>query len=385
MTLKLDLGAGGVSPEGFIPLGHAHGSEIFPLPYADNSADVIRASHCLEHFPHRQVDDVVREWVRVLKPGGVLRIAVPDFKAIAEKYLAGEAIPTEAYVMGGQIAPDDHHAALFDRDRLRHALAGAGLTLLRPWQSELEDGAALPISLNIEGTKPFMPEIRVSGAMSVPRLGFMDNFFCAMEAMIPCNVKMRKHGGAFWGQSMTKVMERILEEDDPDAILTLDYDSVFLPRHLAHVMQLMMCHPEADAIAPIQSSRHLSTALFTYYGTDGENAPKVPLAEFAGDLTRVPTAHFGLTLIRAKALRRLPKPWFHSVPSPAGDWNDGHVDEDIAFWRKWEQAGNTLFLANRVAIGHAELMVRWPGEDLQVFFQSMTEFNASGVPEGVWQ
>jgi hypothetical protein len=38
---KLDLGAGPQSPEGFLPMGNAHGSQIFPLPaFADNSVDV---------------------------------------------------------------------------------------------------------------------------------------------------------------------------------------------------------------------------------------------------------------------------------------------------------------------------------------------------------
>jgi hypothetical protein len=37
-------------------LGRPHGSEIYPLAnFADNSVDEVRASHCLEHFPHRQV------------------------------------------------------------------------------------------------------------------------------------------------------------------------------------------------------------------------------------------------------------------------------------------------------------------------------------------
>lgn len=384
--IRLDLGAGPISPEGFTPLGRAHGSEIFPLPYGDGTVSEIRASHVLEHFPHRQLADVIKDWVRALKPGGSLRVAVPDFKVIAEKYLSGEALPAESYVMGGQVDGDDFHRAMFDRDKLRTLFANAGLVLVRPWTSELDDCAAYPISLNLEGSKPFMDEIKVSGAMSVPRLGFMNNFFCAMESMIPCGIKMRKHGGAFWGQSMTKVFERILEDDDPDAILTLDYDSVMRPRHVATLMQLMMLHPEADAIAPVQSSRHLKTALFTVHGDDGENMPKVALSEFAGDLTQVPTAHFGLTLIRASKLRAMPKPWFHSIPSPSGDWNDGHVDEDIQFWRNWEKAGNTLFLANRVAIGHMELSIRWPGEDLQVLHQPITEWDETGEPPAeVWK
>jgi hypothetical protein len=66
---------------------------------------------------------------------------------------------------------------MFDRDKLRKLLAGAGLVLTRPWVSEIDDCAAYPISLNLEARKPHVPELTVSGAMSVPRLGFMDNLF----------------------------------------------------------------------------------------------------------------------------------------------------------------------------------------------------------------
>jgi predicted SAM-dependent methyltransferase len=386
-VIKLDLGAGEIVRPGFIPLGRDHGTEIFPLPYADGTVDSITASHVLEHFPHGQIEAVIRDWVRALKKGGLLRIAVPDFKKIAEGYLKGEHQPTESYLMGGQTDANDFHKALFDRDRLRQVLASAGLVILRPWESEIDDCAKYPISLNIEGRKPHMPEIKVSGAMSVPRLGFMDNMFSAIEAVIPCSVKFRKHGGAFWGQSLTSVMERILAEDDADCILTLDYDSIFSPKHLAHLMQLMMLHPEIDALAPIQSSRHQKTTLFTMKGGKAdENRSTITREEFRPDTTPVSTAHFGLTLIRTAKLRTLPKPWFHSVPSQSGEWHegDGHIDEDIQFWRKWEDAGNSLHLANRVVIGHAELMVRWPDINLEVFYQSMNDWQKDGVPEGVW-
>jgi hypothetical protein len=384
--IRLDLGAGSVSPPGFIPVGRGHGSEIFPLPYADGSVDEIRASHVLEHFPHRQVEAVLKDWVRALKKGGKLKIAVPDFKTIAEDYLTGKAQPHELYVLGGQIDHNDYHQSMFDRDKLRQLLAGQGLVLNRPWTSEIADCAAYPISLNLEAYKPHMEEIKVSGAMSMPRLTFTDNFFSCMEACLPCHVKLRKHGGAFWGQSMTKVFERIIEEDNPDAILTIDYDSVFLPRHLAHLMQLMCLYPEIDALAPIQSSRHLNSALFTVRDdSEGQNKPAIPRTRFDGDTTPVSTAHFGLTLIRTAALKKMEKPWFQSIPSPAGDWNEGHIDEDIEFWRKWEAAGNSLHLANRVAIGHAELMTRWPDINLNVHYQSMTDFQQNGVPEECWK
>src|ERR1700686_3075126 len=139
--IKLDLGAGAVVRPGFVPLGRDYGSEIYPLPYADETVDEIVASHCLEHFPHGQIDAVVKDWVRALKKGGKLRIAVPDFATIAEDYLNGKAQPHESFILGGQIDQNDYHKSLFDRDRLRALLAGAGLVLIEPWKSEIEDCA----------------------------------------------------------------------------------------------------------------------------------------------------------------------------------------------------------------------------------------------------
>lgn len=384
--IRLDLGAGAVSPPGFLPIGNGHDrKQIYPLPFENGSIDEIRASHVLEHFPHGQVLEVLRDWVRTLRPGGKLRIAVPDFEKIAEGYLAGDVQPTEGFVMGGQVDGADYHRAIFDERKLKKALSDAGLVLLRPWISELEDGAALPVSLNLEGLKPFISELRVQAAMSVPRLGFMDNFYCAMQAFPRLGIPLKKFGGAFWGQAMTRCFERIIEEG-VDAIVTLDYDSVFTPQHAAMLVQLAMVHPEADAIAPIQSSRHLPQALFTIRSqATGKYEERVNLGTMQGELRPVTTAHFGLTLIRVEQLLKLERPWFHSIPGKDGRWEDGRVDEDVAFWHKWQKAGNTLFLANRIAIGHAELMVRWPGRDLQVTFQSMQEFNEKGPPDDVWR
>jgi predicted SAM-dependent methyltransferase len=383
--IKLDLGAGDVSPPGFRPMGRDHGSEIYPLPYADGSVTEIRASHVLEHMPHGALETVVKDWVRCLKKGGKLKIAVPDFAKIAQDYLEGKEQPNESFIMGGQQDANDFHKSMFDRDRVRGLLAGAGLVLIQPWVSELQDCAAYPISLNLEARKPFYPALTVSGCMSMPRLTFSENFFCAVEALIPCNVKLRKHGGAFWGQSMEKVFERTIEVDNPDLILTLDYDSVMTPGHLSRMIQYMMLYPEIDALAPIQSSRHHLTTLFTVASGDGTNKPELPRTALNADTMPISTAHFGLTLLRTEKVKALPKPWFHSVPDDNGGWGEGHVDDDIQFWRKWEAAGNTLHLANRVAIGHMELLVKWPDINLNTFHQPVTDYQQNGVPEDCWK
>ncbi|MHB8970185.1 MAG: tetratricopeptide repeat protein, partial [Pirellulaceae bacterium] len=52
------------------------------LPFVDNSVGLIYASHLLEHFGRNEVEGVLREWYRVLRPGGLVRLAVPDFAAV---------------------------------------------------------------------------------------------------------------------------------------------------------------------------------------------------------------------------------------------------------------------------------------------------------------
>lgn len=53
----------------------------------DGSVDEIYACHILEHFKRFEIDSVLREWARVLKLGGLLRVAVPDFQSIVMEYI----------------------------------------------------------------------------------------------------------------------------------------------------------------------------------------------------------------------------------------------------------------------------------------------------------
>lgn len=389
--LKLDLGAGPNSPAGFTPLGHVNGTTIFPLPYADGSVDEIRASHVLEHFSHREVPLVLADWVRALKPGGLLRIAVPNFELIAQRYLDGEPQITEGYIMGGQVDGADFHKALFDKSHLKEMLAHVGLIMLGEWKSELpDDCAALPISLNLSGSKPRRARPHVRGVMTTPRLGFNDMWNCAMMSLPKLGIDFRSVSGAFWEQCLTLAFEDVMEDGAADYVLAIDYDSVFTAGHVAKLVQLAMLYPDADAIAPLQSSRHTEKPLFglpkNYEAVaDGAGQVDVEREEFEVELTPVPQAHFGLTLIKTTALRKLIKPWFHAQPNKSGLWAQGKIDADISFWRKWERAGFSLYLAPRVVIGHLELMVRWPDENMQPIWQSAKDWEHSRrAPASVW-
>ncbi len=61
-----------------------------PFPFADASIDAVLASHVLEHLTPDEAERCVSEIRRVLKPGAVARIAVPDLDAVVEEYDAAE-------------------------------------------------------------------------------------------------------------------------------------------------------------------------------------------------------------------------------------------------------------------------------------------------------
>lgn len=57
------------------------------IPYDDKTFDFVYHSHVLEHFSRDEAPFFISECNRVLKPGGILRIAIPDLEQIAKEYL----------------------------------------------------------------------------------------------------------------------------------------------------------------------------------------------------------------------------------------------------------------------------------------------------------
>lgn len=57
------------------------------VPFPDNKFDVVYHSHVLEHFPKDKAFTFIKECHRVLKSGGIIRVAIPDLEQIARNYL----------------------------------------------------------------------------------------------------------------------------------------------------------------------------------------------------------------------------------------------------------------------------------------------------------
>ena len=139
--------------------------KAYPLKFKDNSFDLVYASHILEHFNKVKVLKVLKEWVRVLKPGGILRISVPSFDNLSLIYKIDKNIDNiSGPLMGGQTYKDNFHYEIFNQKKLIKLLTNAGLEAIHPWDfrrtihSKYWDFSQattneIPISLNLEGRK----------------------------------------------------------------------------------------------------------------------------------------------------------------------------------------------------------------------------------------
>ena len=394
--VKLNIGGGETELEGFVCVDRRNGEEAYPLPYEDGTVDEIRASHILEHFGWDESCDVMREWSRVLKPGGRLAIAVPDFGFIADQYVRANGTRSElsrllfSYTMGGQTDGNDFHKSAYDEASLTGLMQAVGMRDICRWESEIEDCAKLPVSLNLEGTKSEYSGKKIeipktTAIMSTSRLAFTENLFCAMQVFAPRGVELIKHTGAYWGQCLERVMAETIEETEAEWIVTLDYDTVFTADQFDRLCFEMATHPEADAIAPWQCKREIDQPLCWFVDADNKHRAEIELTEFDKDITQTQDAHFGLTLFRVSSLKKMKHPWFWAKPNEDGEWGEGRLDDDIYFWRKWKEAGNTLYLANRVSIGHLQHMVTWVRKDNRMpIHQYITDFQKEGPPKEAW-
>jgi len=171
------IGSGELNDERFInvdarAMPHVHyvTQNIELAQFSQNSIDLIYACHILEHVSHRKLAKTLSAWYSHLKPGGVLRISIPDFDKIIEIYYDQNknVHSIKNPLLGGQEYEFNYHFSIFNKEYLTNILIECGFSDIKEWDPatakyySFDDWAGRKcvinkkeyfISLNIEAVK----------------------------------------------------------------------------------------------------------------------------------------------------------------------------------------------------------------------------------------
>lgn len=105
----------------------------FPLPYPDQSFTGVFTEHCMEHLHANEVFRLMREICRVLKPGGVLRCAVPDLEKYINFYVGKPVDPEFSMYSSGceaiwSLTQNWGHISVWDANMMTQKLREAGFS-----------------------------------------------------------------------------------------------------------------------------------------------------------------------------------------------------------------------------------------------------------------
>lgn len=196
--------------------------------------------------------------------------------------------------------------------------------------------------------------IKAAAIMTAPRY---ENTYARNHierALKDIGIPLTVSGGVFYGQCMQMMLED-LAASDCDYAVTIDFDSLFTANQLRRLLNWIITRDEIDAITGLQVRRGKPVMLGTAPG--GKDVEGGKQIEWDGNPIKGTTAHFGLTVLDLKKLATVQKPWFVSTPDKNGRWTEDKTDDDVNFWLRWKEAGNSVYFDPGVRLGHLEEMV----------------------------
>ena len=142
--MKLHLGSGNRYLKGYIHVDISSHDHIDVKTSVDkltsiksDSVDEIYASHVLEYFDQDEVRAVLKEWRRVLKKNGILRLAVPNLEALISVYQTTKNIEKILGPIYGKwkVGKDQYiyHKTIYDSKSLTKLLENLGFSDINYW------------------------------------------------------------------------------------------------------------------------------------------------------------------------------------------------------------------------------------------------------------
>jgi predicted SAM-dependent methyltransferase len=129
--LRLNLGCGHLPHEGYVNVdgrelpGVDLVADVAALPLAAGEVDEIFASHLVEHFSRRYLQDLLLPyWYSLLSPGGVLRLILPDAQGMLKAYAEGEMSFDDLVLVtfGKQDYDGDFHYSMYTPEAMKEVL-----------------------------------------------------------------------------------------------------------------------------------------------------------------------------------------------------------------------------------------------------------------------
>jgi len=174
--LKLHVGCGPFPKPGWVNIDQCREADLrldlrHRFPFYDNSVEMVYSEHVFEHmtYPHESFH-FLHESLRVLKPGGVFSMGIPDSEWAVKAYVNGDTRyyelatkqwhPSECHTrmqhLNYHFRQGGEHKYAYDFETLSQVLKEAGFTAIerRDFNSQLDSELRREGTIYIDAKKP---------------------------------------------------------------------------------------------------------------------------------------------------------------------------------------------------------------------------------------
>jgi len=123
------------------------------LPFRNESFNHIYSSHLIEHFSHRDIKNILTEWIRVLKKKGIFEIRCPDLRARAFLFFIKPSWQDVKNIYGTQDFLGNTHKCGFSFGLLKKIIEQCGVKKVKRIIKGYKGIPFLPDCLHVKGVK----------------------------------------------------------------------------------------------------------------------------------------------------------------------------------------------------------------------------------------